>query len=123
MILGFNTFLKLVYREKLSGFGRHYGAILPDGSCLDFSPEGIRRCTQAEFSVGRKIFSEKEVKYSSHVQRRFEALINGQKKYDLVNFNCEHFARFLTEGESKSEQINTSLIGLGLCLLLVCVIE
>ena len=123
MILGLNMTLKLVYREKLAGFGKHYGAILPDGSYLDFSLEGIRRCTQPEFAAGRQVFSEKEVKYSSHVQRRFEALVNGQLKYNLINFNCEHFARFLTEGESKSEQVNSSFLGLGLCFVIACMIE
>ena len=35
-------------------------------------------------------------------------------KYDLINFNCEHFAELIQNGVSKSNQVKT---GLGIALL------
>lgn len=98
--------LTLIYRPKISGIGFHYGAILPDGTYLDFSPSGIRRCLEEEFKCGKQIYKEKVIPYTEAVRRRLNDLVMQKAKYDLVNFNCEHFARYLVEGERKSTQIS-----------------
>lgn len=38
--------------------------------------------------------------------------------YDLINFNCEHFAELIQHGRPISRQVNTTLFGLGLLAIL-----
>jgi hypothetical protein len=55
-------------------------------------------------------------------QRRLaieRALNQMGKPYDLINFNCEHFANFVQSGQIKSDQIGIALL---LSLLLVALI-
>jgi hypothetical protein len=33
--------------------------------------------------------------------------------YDLINFNCEHFAEFIQTGNSESKQVKNAFAGLG----------
>ncbi len=47
---------------------------------------------------------------------RIEKLLGTQ--YDLVNFNCEHFAEFIQHGKPKSQQVKNAFIGLGAMALI-----
>ena len=102
--------LQLIHRPKEIGIGLHYGALLPDGRAIDFSPKGIRVCTLEEFKNGHSYTVEKEVTYNNHVNNRLHQLINGRVQYNFLNFNCENFARFLAEDKNESTQVNGLLI-------------
>lgn len=41
--------------------------------------------------------------------------------YDLINFNCEHFAEYVQNGKAKSRQVTNTFIGLGLVALGVAI--
>jgi hypothetical protein len=47
-----------------------------------------------------------------------KALWEVGKPYDLINYNCQHFANYVQHGEIRSEQV-TGGIALGLALLII----
>lgn len=47
---------------------------------------------------------------------RINKLVGTQ--YDLINFNCEHFAELIQNGKASSKQVNNALWGLGIIAVL-----
>jgi len=96
---------------------QHYGVYTGNGNVIHFAPlEGqeisyengvIHETTLEKFLGGRtlkidtnivKSFSEQEI-----IQRAKSRL--GEKEYDLIFNNCEHFTRWCITGESRSYQV------------------
>jgi hypothetical protein len=50
-------------------------------------------------------------KAKSNIILRINKLIG--RRYDLINFNCEHFAELIQTGKSASKQVNNALLGIG----------
>jgi hypothetical protein len=119
--MGFIMMIKLIRRDKFPNI-HHYGVELPDGRCIELSPtKGIRFCTMPDFSAGKQVVIEKTIPYTTFAYNRLIELIDGNKKYDLVNFNCEHFARYLTEGKAESFQVRDTFIVLA-CIVGIVVL-
>lgn len=78
----------------------------------------------------QRIFEVKRIeRFKGNEYERGIALERGKslvgKKYDLFNFNCEHFANYVQLGRSFSKQIETVSSGLklvaGISLLLIAI--
>ena len=97
---------------------QHYGVYIGDGKVIHFaSPEGreinfedsiIHETTLENFLRGRALQIDKNIEkiYSEHeiIERAQSRL--GEKGYDLLFNNCEHFARWCVTGEHISYQID-----------------
>ncbi len=94
--------------------GNHY-------ICENAAGHGVKLTTVADF------FTEypqilKVVKFTGTVHQR-KALVQNAlsmlgQPYDLLNYNCEHFASHITSGKPSSSQVQTALGVLGLGLLI-----
>jgi len=70
------------------------------GDCVSFA-------TQDEFSKGAPVTLRKaalnDFSHRQAIVNRATSLIG--KKYDLINFNCEHFATYAQTGQAESPQL------------------
>lgn len=83
---------------------------------------GVRYITLAEFLLynASNLKEIRRYKGSETWRRGIIEYINSILgwKYDLINFNCEHFAELIQNGVPKSSQVNNTLSGLGSAMLL-----
>lgn len=86
---------------------------------MQLTPAGFQNCTLQEFCEGQQMTIEKEVPYSSAVGTRLRNFHPTGLKYDLFNFNCEHFARYLVEGEARSDQVQKFALVFGVLALIL----
>jgi hypothetical protein len=112
----------VIYANR--GLYRHYGVYNNADSVIHFSPdEGkeinaesayIRETTLEEFlredllnidSAIRPSFSSEEI-----VQRARACMGEFKGKYNLVFFNCEHFARWCATGKPESGQVKKGAV-------------
>jgi hypothetical protein len=99
-----------VYREflNLQGVYEHHGIDCGDGTVIHYrKPSETVECTSlATFSKGNKVYVKN---YTTNfipdvvVQRAKSKL--GEKKYNLLSNNCEHFATWCKTGITDSRQI------------------
>jgi hypothetical protein len=97
---------------------RHYGIVVDAvrGLILHNPSEGVRLTTWSEFANGL-VYIERRAspRYADVVVRRAHSLLG--KKYDLLAFNCEHFANFAAVGVKASPQVQRAgLIAGGIAL-------
>lgn len=99
-----------VYREllNLQGVYEHHGIDCGDGTVIHYRKpsETVERTSLATFSKGNKIYVKN---YPTHfipdvVLKRAKSRL-GEKKYNLLSNNCEHFATWCKTGVSDSRQI------------------
>ena len=68
---------------------------------------------------------ERVERFSGNEQERYaavrRALQEAGKPYDLVVYNCEHYARFVQTGSSTSNQVGNVVAGLLLGALVYCI--
>lgn len=101
-----------VYRNfgQLSGFYKHYGIDCGDGTIIHYRKpsETIERTSWATFSRGNPVYvaeySDGFSYISDAVVERAESRI-GEKEYNLIANNCEHFANWCKTGMSHSQQV------------------
>jgi hypothetical protein len=115
-----NEFLQkgdVIYANR--GLYRHYGIYNNDNSVIHFSPDKgkeinaesayIRETTLEEFLRGDRLNVDRTIRAlfpPEEVVRRARAFIGKLRgEYNLVFFNCEHFARLCATGESESGQV------------------
>jgi len=99
--------VRVITRPKW-GLATHWGVLFPDGMVADYSPEhGLRLTTLVVFSEGRPVNVVKEIPWPlSHVVRaRLEEVRRNPRQYDLLAWNCETFAEWLTAGIPRSGQV------------------
>ena len=108
--------LKLISRPKFGPI-RHYGVLIGD-ICMQLTPMGFQECSLQEFCEGQQTIIEKEVPYSTTVETRLRNFRPTGLKYDLFKFNCEHFARYLVEGEARSDQVQKFALVFGVLALI-----
>ena len=91
----------------------HHGIYLGDNSVIHFTGENAEKSEASIKKTSLEIFcrgSEPEVveyarsKPAKEVIKTAESLI-GNKDYNLIWNNCEHFARYCKTGEKESEQV------------------
>lgn len=106
-----------VYREfiNLEGAYKHYGIDCGDGNVIHYRKpsETIERTTISTFARGNKVYliQENKVQFSflpDIVVHRAESRL-GERKYNLLFNNCEHFASWCKTGISESKQISNFL--------------
>jgi hypothetical protein len=73
----------------------------------------IRETTLAEFLKGDELHIDRTICAlfpPEEIVRRARRFVNELLgKYDLLSFNCEHFARWCATGEPESKQVKTGL--------------
>ena len=103
------------------GLYKHYGVYAGDGKVIHFAPLTgkeikaenaiVHETTLGNFLKGGvlQIDKKSKAKFScSEIVERARSQI-GNKSYNLVFFNCEHFARWCTSGVCESDQVNAAL--------------
>jgi hypothetical protein len=113
----------IIYTKRL--LYKHYGIYIDDKHVVHFSPKSgfeisakdalIRETSLADFLKDDLCFIEQVSGASfspDETVKRARSLIGKQKgEYDLVFFNCEHFARWCKTGELKSKQVDIAIAG------------
>jgi len=99
-----------VFREfyNLEGLYEHHGIDCGDGTVIHYRKpsEIIERTSIDTFSKGQKIYKRQyPIRYiPDTVLNRAESRL-GEKQYNLLFNNCEHFATWCVTGVSKSQQV------------------
>lgn len=100
--------IRVITRPKRSGFGTHWGVEFADGQVVDYTQEvGLRYANRLGFSEGLPVTTVREVPWQLgwSVHARLRELARNPRKYDLLQWNCETFAEWLTAGVPKSAQV------------------
>lgn len=87
----------------------HHGIDIGEGIIVSNNQEGIRRQTLEEFAnnrpVLRVVYKPGKVCFTAEeIAARAESLVD-TKYYNLVHFNCEHFAIWCCTGVFLSRQV------------------
>lgn len=93
---------------NIEGLYEHHGIDCGDGTVIHYRKpsEIIERTSLATFTQGRKIYVKQyPTSYiSDAVVKRAESRL-GEKKYNLLFNNCEHFATWCKTGVTYSQQV------------------
>ncbi|HBL59364.1 MAG TPA: NC domain-containing protein [Cyanobacteria bacterium UBA8803] len=99
-----------VYRPFLNvhGLYEHHGIDCGDGTVIHYRKpsETIERTSLSTFTQGQTVYAKRYPTcfIPDVVVRRAESRL-GEKKYNLLSNNCEHFATWCKTGVSDSQQI------------------
>jgi lecithin:retinol acyltransferase len=113
--------IHVISRPKKNRLVTHFGVAFSSTEVYDYTPEeGFRRITLREFADGEPVAVVREIPWhqAAHVRARLNELIRNPRKYDLLTWNCETFAEWLTSGTPKSGQVIGGLFMLGIMLAL-----
>lgn len=107
-INNFASDILIVARQKLIGFGEHWGVLLPNGYVAHSTDDkGPHYVSLQEFEAGRNIKVIRKVppsEYHSTLQR-IQQELSQPAGYDLFTNNCEIFANRVTGYTPESPQI------------------
>lgn len=109
----------VIARPKKNGLGVHFGVQFSSQEVYDYTSEsGFRRIIRAEFADGQIISVVRAIPWhqAQFVRARLRALMRNPRQYDLLQWNCETFAEWLTSGVARSAQVAGVLIAVGLVL-------
>jgi len=112
--------IRVITRPKKNGIGTHWGVEFPDGLVVDYLDEvGLRFTNRDGFSEGWPVKTVREVPWNLTltVRARLDELRLNPRKYDLISWNCETFAEWLTAGVPKSGQVVVALALVALAAL------
>ena len=99
-----------VFREflNLQGIYEHHGIDCGDGTVIHYRKpsETIERTSIATFTQGKKVYVRQYPTYfvPDAVVQRAESRL-GERKYNLLFNNCEHFATWCKTGFNDSQQV------------------
>jgi hypothetical protein len=108
--------IQVLTRPKKNGLGTHFGVRFPSGEVIDYTAgDGFRRVTFREFAEGEKVTVVREIPWSHgpFVRARLDDLMRNPRDYDLLTWNCETFAEWLTSGVERSAQVVGGLLLIG----------
>ena len=93
---------------NIDGVYEHHGIDYGDGTVIHYrkGTETIERTSKAYFTDGRKVYVKRyPLRYIADtvIQRAENRL--GERKYNIIFNNCEHFASWCITGVSDSQQI------------------
>jgi hypothetical protein len=112
--------IRVVARRKKNGLGIHFGVAFPSGEIVDITiDEGYRQISTQEFADGEVVTVAREIPWSEglFVRGRLDELRRNPRKYDLLSWNCETFAEYLTSGVAKSVQAVVLLLLIGAAIV------
>lgn len=92
----------------------HYGIYAGNGMVIDNSPTtgGVTKRSVLDFSNGSPVeISDAPKTHTQGSARLEEAQKHLGMSYNLLNWNCEHFARFISEGRARSTQVACTATG------------
>lgn len=113
--------IRVLTRPKKNGLGTHFGVEFPSGEVFDLTYDhGLRRISREAFADGAEVISVKELPWHEGiaVRARLDEFARNPRKYDLLQWNCETFAEWLTSGEPKSGQVIGGLVLVGVIFAL-----
>jgi hypothetical protein len=111
----------LVTRPKY-GLIAHWGVRFPDGTVYEYVPgQNLRANTDSGFAAGQDVTIVGEIPwYQAHrVRARLDELVQNPPPFDALTWNCESFAKWLTSGEAKSDQVTIALVLAGVVTLVL----
>lgn len=97
-----------ISRPKLNAPGLHEGVQMLDGRVAHISlRRGTQVCRFEEFASGHPVRLEHLVPHTLNIQslNALNAEIRRNARYDLLNYNCEIFARRAVLQKSESPQV------------------
>lgn len=103
----------VITRPKKNGIGAHWGVLFPNGYVYHYTAEdGLCVTTLEEFAGGADVTIIREIAWhqAMSVRARLDELALNPRRYDLLNWNCETFAEWLTSGVPKSGQVVGALV-------------
>ena len=105
-------FVGMISRQKLNGFGRHVGVMLPNGLVAHMTVAGVEIVSLGDFKQGRAVSFDKRAPVERHHQmlQRAYMSVGRTGSYDLLIRNCEHFANWVMCDEPHSPQIGFALL-------------
>ena len=113
-----------IYVYRSIGY-THHGIDCGDGTVIHYNTDGwgdkpsVRRTTLSEFAAGNKIHRRRGKLPAEAILRRAITRL-GEKRYDPILNNCEHFATDCSSGQPESTQANTIVrVVAGICSLLL----
>lgn len=113
--------MAIIARDKLTGFGEHWGVLLPN-DMVAHNTEGrnILIVKLDEFATGKPVKVIREVPPSEHrgTYWRLQAELAAARPYDLLQYNCEIFANTVTGYKPESPQVKWWLFVAGLIFVL-----
>lgn len=115
----FDSILVLTRRKK-TGLGTHWGVQFPNGYVFDYvAGLDLRVTTLEQFADGEAVSIIKRIPWhlAATVRARLDELARNPRKYDLLSWNCETFAEWLTSGEPRSAQVLGTLMLIGIVAL------
>ncbi|MGD1804301.1 lecithin retinol acyltransferase family protein [Dapis sp. BLCC M126] len=93
---------------NIDGVYEHHGIDYGDGTVIHYrkGTETIERTSKAYFTDGRKVYVKRyPLRYiADTVIQRAESRL-GERKYNIIFNNCEHFATWCITGASYSQQV------------------
>lgn len=105
----FNRYpIAVIAREKLAGFGKHWGVLLPNGMVAHCTQEhNAHKVTLAEFAAGKKVEEIRRISSSEHqaTLQRLNIALAQARPYDPLQHNCEIFANMVTGCKPESPQV------------------
>ncbi|WP_071515338.1 lecithin retinol acyltransferase family protein [Geitlerinema sp. PCC 9228] len=106
-----------IFVDQHRGLYDHHAIDCGDGTVIEYSRiHGVRRMDLEEFRKGNPLFVKKyrDSYPPDRVVQRAESRL-GEKKYNIVSNNCEHFVTWCKIGQQNSEQIRdlAALLGSG----------
>lgn len=115
------AFVGGISRPKLSGGGRHAGALLPDGRVAHMTPAGAEIVSFADFAQNLPVRLEKAAAPSCHsqLQQRAYMSVGRSKPYDVLTQNCEHYVSWLLGEKPTSPQVFGAVVASIIALVAV----
>ena len=111
----------VVTRPKKSGIGTHWGVTFPAGRVYDYVPgKNLRVTTFQQFADGENVLIVRRIPWHAAplVRARLDEIARNPRKYDLLEWNCESFANWLTSGNPSSTQVVGAVVLLVIVALL-----
>lgn len=103
----------IIKRQKLNGFGWHFGLQLPDGKVTDFTGESqVRVLSLAKFSEGKEVICVRELNevQLQSVYNNLQLAMTYPARYDVLDWNCESYVYWLAGEEPRSEQVSSAVV-------------
>ncbi len=92
----------------------HKGVALGDGRILHNTPfKGEHVCSESEFRAGRRLYVERREGGTPEIIRS-RIYATEKRNYNLLTNNCEHTVSRVMDGQAKSPQLRSWVVGTGL---------